>query len=73
MAQVWDQEEGSCENGNEHSGSIQLGQFLDKISVILASQKRFCSMEFSMAGSNAKKGFSFLAVIQNVVTRPRFA
>jgi hypothetical protein len=28
---------GSCEHGNEHSGSIKFGEFLDYLSVLLAS------------------------------------
>jgi hypothetical protein len=29
---------GSCEHGNEHSGSIKGGEFLDQLSVLLDSQ-----------------------------------
>jgi hypothetical protein len=36
---------GSCENGNEPSGSIKCGEFLDYLSVLLASQEGLCSME----------------------------
>jgi hypothetical protein len=39
------QVEGSCENGNEPSGSIKCGEFLDYLSVLLASQGGLCSME----------------------------
>jgi hypothetical protein len=35
---------GSCEHGNEPSGSIECGEFLDELSVLLASQG-LCSME----------------------------
>jgi hypothetical protein len=30
---------GYCEHGNEPSGSIKCGEFLDKLSVLLASQE----------------------------------
>jgi hypothetical protein len=36
---------GSCEHGNETSGSIKCGEFLDWLNVLLASQERLCSME----------------------------
>jgi hypothetical protein len=36
---------GSCEHGNEPSGSIKCGEFLDYLSVLLASQEGPCSME----------------------------
>jgi hypothetical protein len=36
---------GSCEHGNEPSGSIKCGKFLDQLSVLLASQEGLCSME----------------------------
>jgi hypothetical protein len=36
---------GSCEHGNEPSGSITSGEYLDQLSVLLASQERFCCME----------------------------
>jgi hypothetical protein len=36
---------GSCEQGNEPSGSIKCEEFLDKLSVLLASQEGLCSME----------------------------
>jgi hypothetical protein len=36
---------GSCEHGNEPSGSIKCGEFLDYLSVLLASQEGLCSME----------------------------
>jgi hypothetical protein len=36
---------GSCEHGNEPSGSIKCGEFLDKLSVLLASQEGLCSMD----------------------------
>jgi hypothetical protein len=36
---------GSCEHGNEPSGSIKCGEILDKLSVLLASQEGLCSME----------------------------
>jgi hypothetical protein len=37
---------GSCEHGDEPSGSIKRGKFLDQLSVLLASQEGLCSMEF---------------------------
>jgi hypothetical protein len=37
--------EGSCEHGNELSGSIKCGEFLDQLSVLLASEEGLCSME----------------------------
>jgi hypothetical protein len=36
---------GSCEHGNELSGYIKCGEFLDWLSVFLASQEGLCSME----------------------------
>jgi hypothetical protein len=39
---------GSCEHGNEPSGSIKCGQFLDYLSVLLASQGELCSMELAV-------------------------
>jgi hypothetical protein len=36
----------SCEHGNEPSGSIKYGEFLDLLNVLLASQEGPCSMEF---------------------------
>jgi hypothetical protein len=35
----------SCEHGDEPSGSIKCGEFLDQLSVLLASQEGLCSME----------------------------
>jgi hypothetical protein len=35
----------SCEHGNESSGSIKCGEFLDCLSVLLASQEGLCSLE----------------------------
>jgi hypothetical protein len=37
---------GSCEHGNEPSGSIKCREFLDYLNVLLASQEGLCSMEF---------------------------
>jgi hypothetical protein len=34
-----------CEHGNEPSGSIKYGEFLDQLSVLLASSEGLCSME----------------------------
>jgi hypothetical protein len=36
---------GSCEHGDEPSGSIECGEFLDWLSVLVASQEGICSME----------------------------
>jgi hypothetical protein len=36
---------GSCKHGNEPSGSIKCGEFLDSLSVLLASQEGLCSMK----------------------------
>jgi hypothetical protein len=36
---------GSCEHGNGPSVSIKCGEFLDQLSVLLASQEGLCSME----------------------------
>jgi hypothetical protein len=36
---------GSCEHGNETSGFIKGGEFLDYLSDYLASQEGLCSME----------------------------
>ena len=36
---------GSCEYGNELSGSIKCGEFHDWLENMLASQKGLCSME----------------------------
>jgi hypothetical protein len=36
---------GSCKHGNELSGSIKCGEFLDYLSVLLASQAGICSIE----------------------------
>jgi hypothetical protein len=41
---------GSCEHGNEPSGSIKFGEFLDYLSVPLASQEGLCSMELVKIG-----------------------
>jgi hypothetical protein len=35
----------SCEHDNELSGSIKCSEFLDYLSVLLASQEGLCSME----------------------------
>jgi hypothetical protein len=35
----------SCEQGDEPSCSIKCGEFLDWLSVLLASQEGLCSME----------------------------
>jgi hypothetical protein len=36
---------GSCEHGDKPSGFIKCGEFLDYLSVLLASQEGLCSME----------------------------
>jgi hypothetical protein len=36
---------GSCEHGNEPLSSIKCLEFLDYLSVLLASQEGLCSME----------------------------
>jgi hypothetical protein len=36
---------GSCVHGDEPSGSIKCGEFLEYLSVLLASQEGLCSME----------------------------
>jgi hypothetical protein len=36
---------GSCGHGDELSGSIKCGEFLDQLSILLASQEGLCSME----------------------------
>ena len=36
---------GACEYGNELSGSIKCGEFLDQLQNQLASQEGLCSME----------------------------
>jgi hypothetical protein len=36
---------GSCEHGDEPSDSIKCREFLDYLSVLLASQEGLCSME----------------------------
>jgi hypothetical protein len=36
---------GSCEHGNEPLGSIKCREFLDQLSVLLASEEGLCSME----------------------------
>jgi hypothetical protein len=36
---------GSCEHGDEPSGSIECGKFLDWLSILVASQGVLCSME----------------------------
>jgi hypothetical protein len=36
---------GSCEHGNEPSGSIKCGEFLDYLSVLLGSQEEIYSLE----------------------------
>jgi hypothetical protein len=38
---------GSCEHDNEPSCSIKCGEFLDCLSVLIASQEGLCFMEFS--------------------------
>jgi hypothetical protein len=35
----------SCEHGNESSGSVKCGEFLDYLSVLLGSQEGLCSVE----------------------------
>jgi hypothetical protein len=35
----------SCEHGDEPSGSIKCREFLDQLSVLLASQEGLCCME----------------------------
>jgi hypothetical protein len=42
---------GCCEHGNESSGSVKCEDFLDQLSVLLASEVRLCSMEFSASVS----------------------
>ena len=37
---------GACEYGNELSGSIKCGEFLDQLQNQLASQEGLCSMEY---------------------------
>jgi hypothetical protein len=37
--------EGSCEHGDDPSGSMKCWEFLDWLSVLLASQEGLCSME----------------------------
>jgi hypothetical protein len=37
---------GSCEHGNEPSGSINGEEVFDQLSVLLVSQEGLCSMEF---------------------------
>jgi hypothetical protein len=39
---------GSCEHGNEPSGSIKCREFLDWLSVLLAFQEGLCSMELKL-------------------------
>jgi hypothetical protein len=41
---------GSCEHGNEPSGSIKCGEFLDWLSILLASQEGLCFMELVSYG-----------------------
>jgi hypothetical protein len=36
---------GCCEHGDEPPGSIECGEFLDYLSVLVASQEGLCSME----------------------------
>jgi len=36
---------GTCECGNEPSGSIKCGEFIDKLKIRLTSQEGLCSME----------------------------
>jgi hypothetical protein len=36
---------GSCEQGDEPSGSIKCEEFPDWLSILLASQEELCSME----------------------------
>jgi hypothetical protein len=36
---------GSCDHGNEPSSSIKGREFLDQLSVLLASQEGLCSMD----------------------------
>jgi hypothetical protein len=38
---------GSCEHGNEPSGSIKDGKFLGYLSVLLANQEGLCSSYFN--------------------------
>jgi hypothetical protein len=41
---------GCYEHGNETSGSINSGEFLDRLKTLFASQDGLCSMEFAMKG-----------------------
>jgi hypothetical protein len=45
LAQDRDRWRGTCECGNELSGSIKCGEFLDWLQNQLASQEGLCSME----------------------------
>jgi hypothetical protein len=40
---------GSCEHGIEPSVSIKYGEFLDQLSVLLASPEGICSMELILS------------------------
>jgi hypothetical protein len=45
-------EAGSCEHGDEPSGSIKDGEFPDQLSVLSASQEGLCSMELLLYGES---------------------
>jgi hypothetical protein len=46
---------GSCEHGDEPSGSIKFKKFLHKLSVLIASQEGLCSMELVTVAQLVKK------------------
>jgi hypothetical protein len=41
----------SCEHGDEPSGSIKCGEFLDQLSLLSASKEELCSMELVRTGT----------------------
>ena len=45
LAKDRDRWRGACEYGNELSGSIKSGEFLDKLQSQLASKEGICSMQ----------------------------
>jgi hypothetical protein len=47
---------GSCEDGDEPSGSIKCGGFPDQLSVLLASQEGLCCMELVISEGVSEVG-----------------
>ena len=64
---------GTCEYGDEASGSIKCGEFLDQLQNQLASQEGLCSMEQYEILSKLKYGkrYKGLCTSGNALTQAR--